>query len=373
MKIEIVTFQHANNYGALYQAYALSNYLRLKGHDVFILDYKLIPKIDSRRLNKKLTFKKIFDKICKIVTKGHHNKFIPLFDDFRANHLILSDEKYCLIDLIGNYPVADAYICGSDQIWNTDYLSFSEGYLLSFLPNHIKRIAYAPSFGNDKLNGKYVSTFKKELEKFSSISVREKSGCDIVKKLLNRDVEHVLDPTLLFQDYNDIIDYSMVPKEPYILVYRLHQNYKLTERMTRYIKNIAKQTKMPIYSISPKSIYLHKEIGVQITPTPGQLLGLIMKAKLFITNSFHGTVFAINFRTQFLVMPRDEFPDKQNLRLNELLGNTDLKSRFVNYDQNIFNHKTVFNEIDWDNSYSKLEVYRNKSENFLSNALVKNK
>ena len=39
MRIGIVTFHGADNYGSVLQAYALSRYLRTLGHEVDIIDY----------------------------------------------------------------------------------------------------------------------------------------------------------------------------------------------------------------------------------------------------------------------------------------------------------------------------------------------
>lgn len=45
MKIGILTFHRAINYGAVLQCYALSEVLKKMGHDVFVIDYRQ-PRVE---------------------------------------------------------------------------------------------------------------------------------------------------------------------------------------------------------------------------------------------------------------------------------------------------------------------------------------
>ena len=48
MKIGILTFHNALNYGAVLQCYALQHYLQAKGHDAEVIDYR-IPFIEEQK------------------------------------------------------------------------------------------------------------------------------------------------------------------------------------------------------------------------------------------------------------------------------------------------------------------------------------
>jgi len=116
----------------------------------------------------------------------------------------------------------DAIICGSDQVWNPELTGESLlSYLLDFPEKEdLRRIAYAPSLGNDTLDEKWHDTFKRCLMKFDSLSVREKSTCAQISSLVGKEIPFVLDPTLLLPR-EQWLKYSknVEIKEPYLLVY----------------------------------------------------------------------------------------------------------------------------------------------------------
>lgn len=381
MKIGIITFQRANNYGAMFQAYALSKYLEQQGHDVFILNYatddqervsfssKLYKFIVVHRCSFKHFYKRIF---LQAIVNQREKLFVDKFIAYRKQHLKLTSKSYTYEDLCTQHPMADVYITGSDQVWNTDFTSCSMGYLLAFLPDGIKRISYAASFGKKVLDSKYHQKFKDELIKFTAISVREKNGLDIVQDVASIDATLVVDPTFLLSDYSELIDYSLVPEKPYIFVYRLSQNRALTTWMSALIKKASNKENLPVYTVSTNGCYKDKEYGEQLIPTPGQFLGLLEKANFFVTNSFHGSVFSILFKTPFIVTARDQFPDQQNLRMVELLNNFRLSERylppFASFEQidDILN-----NTFDFDEIHNRVRDYKKTSEDFLKFALCK--
>lgn len=380
MRIGIVTFQRSDNYGAMFQAYALSKYLKQKGNDVFILDYVPIKKISpftTKLYNLVFVYKFSLvhhykKKFVLPISQKREKLFVEKFNSFRKKYLNLTPEKYNDEQLYINSPMADAYITGSDQVWNINMTSCAMGYLLSFLPKGMKRISYAASFSSTMLDKRYHKIFKNELKKFTSVSVREQSGIDIVREVADIESSFVVDPTLLLKDYSDIMDYSLVPKEPYVFVYRLSQNKKLTVWMSRIIEKIAKRKKLPVYTVSTNGYHIKDEYGNQITPSPEQFLGLLDKSSLFITNSFHGTVLAIILRKPFIVTARDKYLNRQNIRLVELLKNLQLSdyylAPFSSYDH--INDITD-SGINYDNASTRIDCLKKSSEIFLESALLK--
>ena len=386
MKIGILTLQNSNNYGAMYQAYALSKYLENKGHEVFILDYEMtrdnatladylkhpiafIQKLLYRKEQILGKFAKNKNEIPKIERK---KEFVTIFDEFREKYLKITKEEYNYKNLCEQCPKADIFICGSDQVWAADFLFTSPAFLLGFAPKEAKRVSYAASFGKNKLESYLEGIFFKYINQFDFISIREKSGVEIVKNYSSKEINHVLDPTLLLnkEDYLEIIDYSLVPNNPYIFVYKLDQEKRLSDWMDNSVNNIATKNSLSVLAVSTNLIFPFDENWKELHPTPGQLLGLIEKSTFTITNSFHGTVFSIILQTKFLSMARDIYEDKQNVRMEELLLNLGLDDfyckPFLDV-QKVFN-KSV-DEYNYKNVFSKLEIFRKTSENFLEKAI----
>ena len=384
--IGILTLQNSNNYGAMYQAYALSKYLKNLGHEVFILDYEMtrdnsnivdyvkrpiafIQKIIYRR---ELIIKKIINNKQSTSNIDRAKQFNNIFSNFRTNYLSITKTQYDYQKLLNECPDADAYICGSDQVWAADFLFTSPAFLLGFVPENTKRVSYAASFGKNELETYLNKTFTKYINKFDAISVREKSGVDIVKKNSRLDPVHVLDPTLLLnkKDYSEIVDYSLVPDEAYIFVYKLNQNKELSDWVDKCINHISQKKNLSVLSVSTNLVYPFDEKWKELHPTPGQLLGLIEKSSVTITNSFHGTVFSIVLQTQFLSFARDVYKDKQNVRMEELLFNLGSESFYCEpfLDVNEVYEK-LSKKYNYPNIFEKLDEMKIISEDFLQKAL----
>lgn len=333
--VGLLTLQNSNNYGAMYQAFALSKYLKKLGNDVFILDYEMtrdgssffgylkhplsfLQKLIYRRdlIAGKLSKKESSSELLK-----RKEAFSIIFNEFRERNLEITATSYDYQSLVEGLPHADVFISGSDQVWAADFLFTSPAFLLGFVPSDVKKVSYAASFGKTKLEPYLKGVFKEYIAKFDAVSVREKTGVDIVKSTAKLDSVHVLDPTMLLDksDYVEIIDYSLVPKGKYILVYKLDQDKKLSDWADLCINSIAERGGFSILAVSTNLRFPFDSQWEEAFPTPGQLLGLIEMSSLTITNSFHGTVFSILLQTKFLSFARDIYKDKQNLRMQEML------------------------------------------------------
>ena len=216
MKIGIITFHFPLNYGAVLQAYALAKYLRSIGHHSEFIDYQ--PNYHVKRYQWKW-------KYCGL----HPTNFIyPLlykrFNLFRSTHLKLTSRLYRSLDeLVADPPKADAYICGSDQIWNPQITDFDIAYFLAFGIEAVKRIAYAGSFGKTELTQEQQKYLKPYFQGIKHISVREQSGAEVINTICGRQVECVLDPTLLIDGYESITEPCQI-KDPYVLLINLQNN-----------------------------------------------------------------------------------------------------------------------------------------------------
>jgi hypothetical protein len=382
-KVGILTFHSANNYGAVYQAYALSKYLESLGHEVFVLNYQMDkanfliylknPISTIRKIFSRKAFSIRFIRERTQYKKGikRETKFYPAFNTFRKKYLNVTDAAYSYKNLLRDCPDADVFITGSDQVWATDFLFSSPAYLLGFVPKDVKRISYAPSFGKSQLEPYLHRVFKEHIKEFDAVSVRENDGLRIIKHITGNDAVKVLDPTLLIDNYSEIIDYSLVPELPFILTYRLHQEYELAHWMSGYVEKISADMELPVFSVSTNCPWdLNLEIE-ELHPTPGQLLGLLEKSSLVLTNSFHGTVFSILFGVKFLTFARDRFDDKQNPRMTELLASVGLDALFCKpfTDFKSINQKLNFS-YSHEGVHAKLDKIRGTSIQFLRDALL---
>lgn len=162
MRIGIITYWQSNdNYGQQLQCWALQHYLKLNGHDPFLIRFK--------RFERKLTFrdriKKTLKTLLKIILvkpyiserKAKELDFKRQSDrdfvGFRRDFLAVSDSSYTDLETIRHYPpMADAYITGSDQVWNYDLTEEElRTYLLQFGESNIRRISYAPSIAHKSI------------------------------------------------------------------------------------------------------------------------------------------------------------------------------------------------------------------------------
>ncbi len=385
-KIGIITLQNGNNFGAMYQCFALQEYLKKSGHEVFIVNYEMTR--DSSSLIDYLSkpvqfFQKLRDrKVLSAKFRSSRNetglelqikeKYDDIFKEFRKTYLNITEKEYDYTSLSESTPNADIFICGSDQVWAADFLFTSPAFLLGFAPKGVKRISYAPSFGKKKLETYLYETFKTYIKQFDAISVRETSGKDIVEKVANIDAKVVLDPTLLLdkKDYSSIIKLSNIPDEPYVLVYLLSQEEELFEWSSKVINKLKTITNMPIYYVSTNNIWSPDRGWQVLHPTPGELLGLFTKSSMVLTNSFHGTVFSLILQKKFVSFARDKYEDKQNLRITELLSNVNLLDHFCRPFESLSIVQQKFSlEIDYDKVTDQLKPLIKSSSDFLKSSI----
>ena len=224
-----------------------------------------------------------------------------------------------LEELKQDKPQADVFCTGSDQVWGPISLdSYDPAYFLDFTEEQDIRIAYAASFGKKKFDEESRRFYKQALQKYDVISVRENSAVSVIRDLGIENVQQVLDPTLLLnaEEWSQLITKDI--KGKYVLVYQIHAN----PAMDKYAEEFARRVKLPILRVS---FYLHQitRAGKLVyLPDVGTFLSYIKNATYMITDSFHGTAFAINFNTQFVNVVHDETATR-NQSLLQLTGLTD--------------------------------------------------
>ena len=345
MKIGILTFHWATNYGAVLQCYALQQALTQLGHDVEIIDY--YPKRYKKNILYPFRTKRITH-IKRRFTEVRKEKKIAIF---RTRNLKCSKYFSSNKELKNFKFDYDCVICGSDQIWNESFTRHAEHkrtytYFLDFVPDDIIKASYAASFGTTKYPEDLISELKSLFARFDFISVREKTGLDILKDAGVYNAQIVPDPTLLLgkADYEKFIE--KINKGKNAFIYMLHDRMADADGLVNYAKNDS-------YEIN-----VCQEIGIN------EWLSGIYNSDVVITNSFHGIVFSIILEKQFVAFMVEG--SGMNDRIHTLLGKLNLTSRIYNGDTNI-----IHQPIEWSDVKSSLDDYRKDGYVYLTNLTSK--
>lgn len=364
MKVGVVTFHNAHNYGASLQAWALQKVLKNLGTEPGIIHYHpesidrlyVPPKQDTLKKKAKYLLKKKYrNRVKAQVFKYHkYTKFI------RDNFNLIGD--YTTYDQLSKANLKlDAYITGSDQVWNSDHTNgFDPAYMLDFAQKGSLKISYAASVGREYILPQYREQFRESLKTYTSISVREASAKPAITALTDKPVEVVLDPTLLLgrDDYEALKVPSKI-KERYILVYMMESNKELV----KFANKLSVAIGLPI--IQRRSVPIFRnELASYFTDEAGEFLGEIENAEYVVTNSFHATVFSLIYEKPFISM----LHTSTGARTRDLLKTVGLESHIL-YDPKDFHDMKQFDIKDKEQLRSRIKELQKSSYQFLQNAL----
>lgn len=356
MKIGIITFWTTkDNYGQILQCFALQQYLRNHGHEPFLIRYMDSPKeAASFKWNNLFKYIIQFPKyISWFITQKLRQHSIykytqetvninRQFDMFINEHIAHTESIYTE-ESIKEAPLADAYICGSDQVWGGDW-----AYYLDFAPDDKLKIAYAPSLGGlTSFAQEYEEYMTILLQRFAFIGMREQSGVEVCHRLGRKDAVKVVDPTLLLTkaDYDKIrIAAIKNCQKPYLFAYFLGNPVACD---MKDVYAYAKSKGLEVKYVTSGQVDGYEHIYPQI----GEWIDLIANAEVVITNSFHGTVFSLIYETPFITIPLNRGFERMNTRVIELLDCANLKNRLY---QDSFD--TMSDEVDF-------TVFRNYRKN----------
>jgi len=320
-----------DNYGAVMQNYALQKAIRKQGFNPITIDHFVKVPFFLFVLSTIKTILLFF-----IPGKRRHffsriAKPKKFFNEFIHQH-IQKTEPYSIYDkdIIKKYNL-DAIIVGSDQVWRPKYSQYLDDTYLEFAKDiPIKKIAYAASFGVDnwEYSSKQTKKYSELISKFSYVSIREKTGVDLCQKYFNIFAQEVADPTLLLdaEDYQNICKEIPIEKTKYIAAYILD----ITPEKKDVLDKIAKEKNLPI-----KTFFAESKASLSIP----EWISMFRDASYVVTDSFHGTVFAIIFKKEF------------HCFFNKDRGNSRFQSLLEKYNS------------------GTLDIFRKKSFDFLMDAL----
>ena len=361
MKVGILTITNGANYGNRLQNYAVQTVIERLGLKAETL-YNFTGQGNKNKYIIKKKAKRITATICGEIFKVNNLKTLILlrekrFQDFNNKYIYQSEYNISSNDIpsnINNYY--DYFITGSDQVWNPEFICNSEIDFLTFAPKE-KRIAYSPSFGISKLPDKYKHDYGKWIKEMQAVSVREKAGAEIIKNISGINAPVLVDPTLMLSK-NEWLNISEKPKyiknSKFILTYFLG---KLNSKDREKILNIAKINNMEIINLldsSNRNIYL---------TNPSEFIWLINNCHLMCTDSFHGVVFSLIMKSNFIIFERNSQGGSMNSRVENLMDIFKIKDRLSSYikDEEIFN-------MDFSNVDAIIKIEREKAINYLKKA-----
>ena len=350
-KVGIITITGLGNYGNRLQNYALQQVIE-----------KITPCCCETLINKSCRLKGYIKKII-MPRKGKLSQREQIFQQFNEEFVHFSDIKINNITKNHRLQEFDCLVCGSDQIWNSDYPENDKANFGYFSPK-IKVISYAASFGTDTIAQNKKKRYSKYLKRMAAISVREEKGEELANQLTGReDIYLHLDPTLLLRAE----EWKKIEKKPklydggnYILKYFLGEK---DSKINQDIEKFAKANKLTIIDvISQDSPYYN--IG------PSEFLFLERNAEVIITDSFHACVFAIlNERPFVLVERKEKNFQSMGSRIDTLLDKFHLENR--RYDAGSLD-ETAGTPINYTRVNEILEIERNDSIQYLKKYIGEN-
>lgn len=355
MKVGILTFHRAHNYGAVLQCYALQFFLKSLGCDVFVIDYKnerllsCYKTWDKRRFLSKNPFTLFSKSYKEFFLIKHRRTRGEKFDYFINNFFKLCESS------TSNILSLDLIIVGSDQVWNTHLTSgFDKMYWGDFeIRKGAKIISYAASI-EEYWENSYNTKVRLLLNKFDAISVREPKTAEVLNRIVGKEVMVSEDPTLLL-DPGIWIDLAQRPSLncKYLLLYQVRN----TKEGEIYARNVARKMGLKLICLSARIDQTNSKECIDASPI--EFLGWFRYASYVICTSFHGTVFSIIYKVPFVSL---KLSDGKDGRVESLLKQLDIPERLVN-----INTEKSLPDLNWNRVHSRLNHLRDSSIQYLLN------
>lgn len=364
MKTGLVTFYHIHHYGALLQAAATERAVESLGGKCEIVDYYVNQNNDLFRAPSGVSAAAA-DAHTALHYKALKTRY-QRFEDFSRRWLRISPHRFESLEALrAAAQPYDVILSGSDQIWNPRIFPdgrFDPVFFGAF--SQRRKIAYAPSFGIPQIPEDMEAELRGYLEDFSHLSVREEQGAAIVRQLTGRDVPVVLDPTLLLtrKDWAQMAAERGHGEKGYILCYCISPPGPLAP----YIRRLAEETGLPVVQLCGIRRKVHPKARCVLDAGPAEFLGLFRDASFVCTNSFHGTVFSVQFQKPFFtaVSPR-ELAAPETSRTFSLLSRLGLAERIVGKGDSA----GLSDAVGWAAAEARLQEARRSSLAYLDAAL----
>ena len=286
-KIGVLTFHRCINFGSYWQARALVEGLRGRGHEAVVLDHRcdwasrrearcaFQPLLPARSTGDDM--KKYGRKVRKVLAAVNE---LPSSRPFALERPETMDE-------------CDTVVVGSDEVWNLCHpwlggrkAFFGEGVRAQ------RVISYAASFGNQDARHGLPEEWAERLERFDARSVRDDNSRTLLREVLDEDTDLVLDPVLQFpaSTLADLGDNPGMP--PYLAIY----GHSFPQSYAAAVRQYARTAGLRLVSIGYRNDWADAQ---RLDVGPAEFSQLIAHSEAVATNFFHGCVFALLHRRPF--------------------------------------------------------------------------
>lgn len=355
MKIGVLTFHRASNFGGALQSYALVRYLRKKGYDAETIDY-LSPAIEKSYSLVRFDNLKLL--LISLMSIRYRKKLNSNFNEFRKLMTVSKKKYHNASELCNEY---DIIIIGSDQVWSKRINNGFDPVFWGNIDGHTKITSYAASMGTDHcFTEEERNLISRYLDRFDAISVREDSLKAELSNYTKKHICTVVDPTLLLNedDYINISDTTKIPFDNYVFYYQMEYNKESQKR----VSEVAKQLKCNIIILGgkkeiddiPTVLYSYADISVPF------FLGLIKNARCVFASSFHGTALSIALKKDFYFFANFE-PD----RAENLLKHIGALDRLKKSDESF-----QYEPVDYSLINERIESYVTMSKTFIESKII---
>lgn len=361
MRVGIVTFHDASNYGACLQAQATVDAFSRFNIDVEIVDYSndfrlgiYSPKARIFESIRKLDFKSfIFNILASPGIIRRNSKF----KSYRGKFIRISEREFrSTEDLRKSVFEYDVIVSGSDQIWSYRNNGYDFNYLLGFVEGGLRKISYASSFGLLSIPESLQSQYKACLGGYDFLSTREESGVDLIRSLIGRDGRLVLDPVLLHdKEYWNKFATDPLGEENYDLLY---------VNNTNVINKIPFNKKIISIGSFRPNFLTSARVSLRNHEGPSEFIGYIKNADFIYTTSYHAVILCLIYNKPFYAFLSGN--EGRDSRIISLLKIFNLENRLVESESSIANWN---DQVDFSAFNHTISALRSKSYGFIENAL----
>jgi len=370
-RIGILTFSYSNNPGSVMQAHALQNTLSriCPDAEVSLINYQkthsgkpLIGIHVFTRPIRSWTPKKVIRWTIAMLIHPIRMKKYKRF--FNRHYNGYPTREITRDDLAALNRTYDLFVVGSDQVWNFSSPQVDATYLLDFVEDDTKKVAYAASFGQADISDMKTDAIKQWLPHFREIAVREQESIDTVRELAGKTAEWVLDPSLLL-DKDEYSAIAVKPKEKkYVFLYYRHESPELEA----FAEKMASHFGLELVRVFRQFKCAKNGKPVQ-TIGPEEWLGYMENAEYVVTNSFHGICFSLIFEKEFFVSAIHGEREATNTRISNILAQFDLSDRSADSVTDF----DAMPRIDYQAVNQKIAQRREHSMDYLKKAAKKSK
>ena len=374
MKIGILTYHSAYNYGSVLQAFATQQALESLGYVANLINYRME---EQRRFYQPLYrtgygMKVWLKDVLQFPCHAKRLQRAARFENFFEKYFLLTKEVNKPEEVSVQWQQYDTIISGSDQIWNKHSYELEHNDWLYMNPYLLKgfvrqRISYASSVGS--MTDTELRRILPELRSFDALSFRESVSAKKMAALLHKPVETVLDPTFLLtkDDWCTSLRLQKLCEEKYILVYCLGGITQLKHFLPP-LSRLARKKNCKVKIVAPFCYlpYLDKRVEYHPEFGPIEFMNALYNADIVVTDSYHGTILSVNLEKEFYSICKQGDSEFRKTDILERLG---LQDRII-HDAAMIS-ELAMSPIDYNTVYAKLKILRQHSMNYLNEALKK--